>query len=69
MFLEAMNDLVICKLSHFSASVAGGKEMVILCEKIAKEDISIRFYEEKDGQVVWEGFGDFIPSNVHKQVC
>lgn len=63
-----MSDLVICKLSHYSAPVAGGMEMLLLCEKVAKEDIQIRFTEERDGQIVWEGFGDFQPSHVHKQV-
>ncbi|XP_073989371.1 embryonic polarity protein dorsal-like isoform X6 [Rhodnius prolixus] len=66
---KAMADLVICKLSHCSGSVAGGNEIILLCEKVAKEDISVRFYEEKDGQVVWEGLGDFTPTQVHKQVA
>ncbi|KAK0097946.1 hypothetical protein PV326_012625 [Microctonus aethiopoides] len=66
---KAMSDLVICKLSHCSASAAGGMEMMLLCEKVAKEDIQVRFFEERDGQVVWEGLGDFQPSHVHKQVA
>lgn len=37
---------------------------------MAKEDISVRFYEESaDGTVVWEGLGDFQHANVHKQVA
>ncbi|XP_076173741.1 dorsal isoform X1 [Ptiloglossa arizonensis] len=66
---KAMSDLVICKLSHCSASVAGGMEMILLCEKVAKEDIQVRFFEEKDGHVIWEGFGDFQPTHVHKQTA
>ncbi|XP_071864541.1 dorsal isoform X2 [Bombus fervidus] len=66
---KAMSDLVICKLSHSNASVAGGMEMILLCEKVAKEDIQVRFFEEKDGQVIWEGFGDFQPVHVHKQTA
>ncbi|XP_031785072.1 embryonic polarity protein dorsal isoform X2 [Nasonia vitripennis] len=66
---KAMSDLVICKLSHCSASVAGGTEMVLLCEKVAKEDIEVRFFEERDGQTCWEGKGDFQPTHVHKQVA
>uniref|UniRef100_A0A1L8DI69 Putative transcription factor p65 n=2 Tax=Nyssomyia neivai TaxID=330878 RepID=A0A1L8DI69_9DIPT len=66
---KAMSDLVICKLSHCSCSVAGGQEMILLCEKVAKEDIQVRFYEEKEAQVVWEAFGDFQHTNVHKQVA
>ncbi|XP_024946596.1 embryonic polarity protein dorsal-like isoform X2 [Cephus cinctus] len=65
---KAMSDLVICKLSTCSASVAGGTEMMLFCEKVAKEDIQVRFFEERDGQLVWEGFGDFQPTHVHKQV-
>lgn len=33
------------------------------------EDIQIHFYEEQDGNIVWEGFGDFQPTHVHKQVA
>ncbi|XP_032665873.1 proto-oncogene c-Rel-like isoform X3 [Odontomachus brunneus] len=66
---KAMSDLVICKLSHCSASVAGGMEMILLCEKVAKEDIQVRFFEEDDGQLTWEGFGDFQPTHVHKQTA
>ncbi|KAG7213837.1 hypothetical protein KM043_003050 [Ampulex compressa] len=66
---KAMSDLVICKLSHCSASVAGGMEMILLCEKVAKEDIQVRFFEEKDGQILWEGFADFQPTHVHKQTA
>ncbi|KAK3923134.1 Embryonic polarity protein dorsal [Frankliniella fusca] len=66
---KAMSDLVICKLSEASAPVAGGKEMILLCEKVAKEDIQIRFYEERENHVQWEAYADFQPSQVHKQVA
>ncbi|XP_076289493.1 embryonic polarity protein dorsal-like isoform X1 [Lasioglossum baleicum] len=66
---KAMSDLVISELSHHNALVAGGMKMIVLCEKVAKEDIQVRFFEEKDGQMVWEGFGDFQPSRVHKQTA
>ncbi|KAJ9597396.1 hypothetical protein L9F63_011741, partial [Diploptera punctata] len=64
---KAMSDLVICKLGDCSCTVAGGKEIILLCEKVAKEDIQIYFFELKDGKEVWHGFGDFQPANVHKQ--
>lgn len=60
---------LIYELSHSNASVAGGTEMILLCEKVIKNDIQVRFFEKKDGQVVWEGFGDFEPNNLYKQVC
>lgn len=66
---KAMSELVITKLSHCSAPVTGCKEVILLCEKVAKEDIAVRFYEEQDGQVVWEANGDFQHNNVHKQVA
>uniref|UniRef100_A0A1S4J7E5 Uncharacterized protein n=1 Tax=Culex quinquefasciatus TaxID=7176 RepID=A0A1S4J7E5_CULQU len=66
---KAMSDLVICKLSDACASVAGGKEIILLCEKVAKEDISVRFYEEQHGHILWEDVGEFQHSNVHKQVA
>ncbi|XP_014275490.1 putative transcription factor p65 homolog isoform X2 [Halyomorpha halys] len=66
---KAMADLVICKLSHSAASVAGGQDVILLCEKVAKEDISVRFFEEKDGKIFWEGYGDFTPTQVHKQTA
>lgn len=37
--------------------------------KVAKEDISVRFFEEIDDNIVWEGYGDFQHTNVHKQVA
>ncbi|XP_021925481.1 transcription factor p65-like isoform X4 [Zootermopsis nevadensis] len=66
---KAMSDLVICKLSDCSCTVAGGKEIILLCEKVTKEDIQLHFYEERDGNILWEGFGDFQPTHVHKQVA
>ncbi|VVC36026.1 Hypothetical protein CINCED_3A013431 [Cinara cedri] len=66
---KAMSDLVICRLSDASASVAGGKDIILLCEKVTKDDIQVRFYEEKDGKCIWESYADFQPQDVHKQVA
>jgi len=33
------------------------------------DDIQVRFFEEKDGVCTWEGYADFQPSDVHKQVA
>jgi Rel/ankyrin family protein len=32
------------------------------------DDIKVRFFEEQDGEMVWEGFGDFGQGDVHRQV-
>ncbi|KAG5873704.1 hypothetical protein JTB14_016723 [Gonioctena quinquepunctata] len=62
---KAMSDLCILKLSDCVSSVDGGKkDIILLCEKVAKEDIQVRFYEENGD---WEGLADFQPSQVHKQ--
>lgn len=37
--------------------------------QITKEDIQIRFYEERDGVLIWEDYGEFQPAQVHKQVA
>lgn len=31
---KAMSDLVICKMSDCTSTVAGGKEIILLCEKV-----------------------------------
>ncbi len=67
---KAVSDLSICKMSHCNDTVAGGREVILLCEKVAKENISVRFYEETpQGEVAWEDYGKFQPSDVHKQVA
>ncbi|XP_044734149.1 embryonic polarity protein dorsal-like isoform X2 [Chrysoperla carnea] len=65
---KAMSDLAIFQLSTDYSSVAGGQKVLLFCEKVTKDDINVRFYEEKNGQMVWEGFADFQPSDVHRQV-
>lgn len=42
---KAMSDLVICKLSDCSCTVAGGKEIILLCEKVLGEFSSIGDFE------------------------
>ncbi|CAG9797510.1 unnamed protein product [Chironomus riparius] len=67
---KSMSDLVITKLSHCNAFCNGGQEMILLCEKVAKEDIQVRFYEEiMNPEEAWEGNGEFQHSQVHKQVA
>ncbi|XP_060821363.1 embryonic polarity protein dorsal-like [Bombus pascuorum] len=66
---RSMSNLSIHDLSHCSASVAGGTKMILLCQKVIKKDIQIRFFEKNDEQVVWEGFGDFIPDDIYRQTA
>lgn len=47
----------------WAAAAAGDGPSMPLC---STDDIEIRFYEEDEGG--WEAFGDFSPTDVHKQV-
>ena len=38
-----MCDLTICKLSDCSSSVSGGKEIILLCDKITKGKLNATF--------------------------
>ena len=66
-----MAELIITKMSHSSASCSGGKEIILLCDRVAKDDIQVRFYHEsqEQGTLIWEGFGEFSANDVHKQVA
>ncbi|XP_075224156.1 embryonic polarity protein dorsal-like isoform X1 [Lycorma delicatula] len=64
---KALSDLIIVGLSHNSASVAGGQQVILLCEKVSKDDIAVRLFEEKDNNIIWEACCDFNPTDVHKQ--
>lgn len=57
-------------MSDCSASCIGGREIILLCEKVAKEDITVRFFEQTHGNhITWESNGEFNHTNVHKQVA
>uniref|UniRef100_A0A3P9L527 Nuclear factor of kappa light polypeptide gene enhancer in B-cells 2 (p49/p100) n=1 Tax=Oryzias latipes TaxID=8090 RepID=A0A3P9L527_ORYLA len=59
------SNLKISRMDKTCGSVLGGDEIFLLCDKVQK-DIEIRFYEEDD-EGGWEAFGDFSPTDVHKQ--
>ena len=67
-----MAELIIVKLSHYSAPCTGGKEIILLCDRVAKDDIQVRFVQEnqqKQSGIIWEAYGDFLANDVHKQVA
>uniref|UniRef100_A0A1A9W5W7 RHD domain-containing protein n=1 Tax=Glossina brevipalpis TaxID=37001 RepID=A0A1A9W5W7_9MUSC len=66
---KAMSELVICRVCTCPASVEGGTEHILLCEKIVRDDILIRFYEKKNDQIIWEDYGSFEVTDVHKQTA
>ncbi|XP_041450795.1 LOW QUALITY PROTEIN: embryonic polarity protein dorsal [Drosophila obscura] len=64
------NELMISRLCSCSAKVSGGDEIIMLCEKISKDDIEIRFYEtDDDGRELWHANGEFQPTDVFKQMA
>ncbi|KAM5194119.1 nuclear factor NF-kappa-B p105 subunit [Mantella aurantiaca] len=61
------SNLKIVRMDRTSGCVTGGEEIYLLCDKVQKDDIQIRFYEEDENGYTWEGFGDFSPTDVHRQ--
>uniref|UniRef100_A0A8C5SJ31 Nuclear factor kappa B subunit 1 n=1 Tax=Laticauda laticaudata TaxID=8630 RepID=A0A8C5SJ31_LATLA len=61
------SNLKIVRMDRTAGCVTGGEEVYLLCDKVQKDDIQIRFYEEDESGGVWEGFGDFSPTDVHRQ--
>ncbi|NP_001036896.1 embryonic polarity protein dorsal isoform B [Bombyx mori] len=64
---KAMSDLLIMRSSHCSGTIRGGTQVILLCEKVSKEDTAVIFYQEVNEQIVWEE--TVTPSYVHKQVA
>ncbi|XP_069124904.1 nuclear factor NF-kappa-B p105 subunit-like isoform X1 [Argopecten irradians] len=62
------NALKICRMDKYGGCCTGNEEVFLLCEKVQKDDISVRFVEQdEDGQVTWEAYGTFGPFDVHRQ--
>ncbi|XP_021939833.1 embryonic polarity protein dorsal-like isoform X2 [Zootermopsis nevadensis] len=57
--VKAIPKHFIRKLSESSCTVAGDKQIIQLCEKVAKQDIQIHFYEERDGNILWKKISVF----------
>lgn len=63
-------DLRIFHLSHISGSCRGGNDVILLCSKVEKDTIKVRFYELDDNEtLVWEDYAKFSPADVHYQVA
>lgn len=67
---KSMNDLVIYKMSDCSSPASGGREIILLCDKVSKDDIEVRFFEvSSDDRLEWEGSAELSSGDVHKQVA
>nr|BBD75287.1 dorsal protein [Parasteatoda tepidariorum] len=66
---KTVSDLTITKLSHSSAPVTGGQEVILLCDQVNKDDIQILFYEEVNNKIIWCANGKFAPHHVHRKAA
>ncbi|XP_051937035.1 proto-oncogene c-Rel isoform X1 [Hippocampus zosterae] len=58
-------ELRICRVNSNSGSVKGGDEIFLLCDKVQKDDIEVRFFSSNG----WEAKGLFSQADVHRQVA
>jgi hypothetical protein len=63
---KAKKELQIMDISDNSASVEGGKKIIVLCERVSREDIKVKFYDP-DPNSHWEEWAEFNAADVHKQ--
>ncbi|XP_033126827.1 transcription factor p65-like isoform X2 [Anneissia japonica] len=56
--------LNIARVDRRSGSIRGGEELFILCDKIHRDDIEVKFVEGK-----WSENADFSPTDIHRQVA
>uniref|UniRef100_A0A8C1YPN3 Nuclear factor of kappa light polypeptide gene enhancer in B-cells 1 n=1 Tax=Cyprinus carpio TaxID=7962 RepID=A0A8C1YPN3_CYPCA len=61
------SNLKIVRMDRTAGCVTGGEEVYLLCDKVQKDDIQVRFYEEDESGLTWEAYGDFSPTDVHRQ--
>nr|ABL63469.1 NF-kappa B [Pinctada fucata] len=65
---KSLNELVICRVDRSSGKAKGGDEVFLLCEKINRDDIGVRFYQENSsGDTIWEDYGEFSVNDIHRQ--
>ena len=58
-----MSQLQIIDISDNTSHVRGGKKVILVCERVSKEDVKIRLSDSAG----WEGWGEFGSCDVHKQ--
>ena len=61
---KAKKELQIMDISDTSSPAKGGKKIIILCERVSRDDIKVRFFQDDPK---WESFGIFKPEDVHRQ--
>jgi len=61
---KAKKELQIMDISDNFSHPEGQKKIIILCERVARDDIKVKFSDPTTG---WEDWGDFNAADVHKQ--
>lgn len=59
----------ISSISDTFGSAAGGKTIMIFCEKVNRLDIAVRFAERVAGKEIWSAMADRKTQTVHHQVA
>lgn len=68
---DKRDNLIIHKLSHAAGSARGGQQIILLCERVKKEEIQVEFrqLDAATGLALWSDFGRFDETDVHRQVA
>ncbi|XP_055499065.1 nuclear factor NF-kappa-B p105 subunit-like [Leucoraja erinacea] len=61
------SSLRIVRMAKTAGSVLGGEEVFLLCDKVQKDDIQVRFFQEDESGHIWDAFGKFNAADVHRQ--
>lgn len=63
-------ELKIVRMDKYSGYCTGNEEVFLLCEKVNKKDIKIRFFEtDSNSNQTWESYATFTEADVHHQVA
>lgn len=68
---DKRDNLIIHRLSHAAGSARGGEQIILLCERVKKEEIKVEFRQLEAGSQIstWSAFGRFEETDVHRQVA
>lgn len=57
-------------MDKYAGVCTGDEEVFLLCEKVNKKEIKVRFFEaDGEGKPLWEAFANFSEADVHHQVA
>ncbi|XP_045768240.1 embryonic polarity protein dorsal-like [Maniola jurtina] len=62
---KAMNELIITCISRCSGSMNGDTRVILLCERVTKEDVMVVFFQKEGDRTVWEANANVVL--VHRQ--